>query len=174
MRLDNMKHEGDIYKVVYFDIDTDGGQPFHSITEIGLDAGGELKIRIPIYGLHKQPKNFGKHLGKLHSPRNGLRKAMYWISSIEQEVVLVAHNAKHFDAIHLLRNLDKFNVPIPVALKFADSMDLIRRLKNAGQCKIFLLCILLSHIAFCKIPVPAQCEKCEILSHRNFFVESVL
>ena len=134
-----MNHDGDTCKVVYVDIDTDGGQPFHSITDIGLDAGGDQKIRFPIYGLHKQPKNFGKHLGKLHSLRNGLRKAMDWLNSIGQEVVLVAHNAKNFDAIHLLRNLDKFNIPIPVCLKFADSMDLIRRLKNAGQCKFLIL-----------------------------------
>ena len=105
-------------QVAYIDIDTDGGQPFHSITEIGV-VYGEQKIRFPVYG----------SLNK-----DGLKQFLAWLQKIP-DVVLVAHNAKNSDVINFLRNLDKFNIPIPVGLKFADSMDLIRRLKTLGKCE---------------------------------------
>jgi len=55
-----------------------------------------------------------------------------WLATLGNKKVLVAHNARNFDAIILIQSLDKCNIRIPMWLEFVDSTDLIEELRQKG------------------------------------------
>ena len=59
---------------------------------------------------------------------------MNWLGSIPvQNLVLVAHNGKKFDKVILENNLYLRGIETPGRLHYADSIDIMRRIKQRGE-----------------------------------------
>ena len=69
------------------------------------------------------------------SPHEGLNLFMSWLGSIPVQnlLVLVAHNGKTFDKVILENNLYLRGIETPGRLRYADSMDIMRRIKQRGE-----------------------------------------
>jgi len=68
------------------------------------------------------------------SPHEGLNLFMNWLGSIPvQNLVLVAHNGKKFDKVILENNLYLRGIETPGRLRYADSMDIMRKIQAIVQ-----------------------------------------
>ena len=121
--------------LVYMDLDTDGGvSGDHQLYEIAAISGNKT-FNVKIIGCQNLPKHRGRRLPNLLSLKDALIEFLNWLATLRNRKILVAHNARHFDAIILVQSLDKCNIRIPLSMEFADSIDLILLLKDQGLCK---------------------------------------
>ena len=59
---------------------------------------------------------------------------MNWLGSLPlPNFVLVAHNAKNFDKVVLENNLRIGGIQAPGPLRYADSMDIMRKIQQRGE-----------------------------------------
>lgn len=117
---------------VYMDLDTDGGvSGNHELYEIAA-ISGNMTFSEKIIGCQNLPKHRGKQLPNLLSLKDALIEFLNWLASLGNRKVLVAHNARNFDAIILIQSLDECNIRIPMWIEFGDTIDLIRVLREFG------------------------------------------
>ena len=125
---------------IYIDLDTDGGgrgRP-HTILEIAAFNGENKELfHAQIDGVQRLPKNQNRSFKELYSSQEeALNDFTDWLNLNESSKLLVAHNAKHFDAIVYIRNLDRCKMRIPLHLKLCDSMDIMKKLRlKSPSCK---------------------------------------
>lgn len=122
---------------VYIDLDTDGGVSGgnHELYEIAATSGDRPPFNVQIAGCQDLPKNRGREIPNVRPLYHALIEFLNWLAPIRNRKVLVAHNARNFDAITLVRNLDMCNIRIPMWIEFVDSIDLIEELRQLGLCK---------------------------------------